>query len=1049
MKRIIKCVTATLMVCIVLAMSVVNVLAVSYDPVQSVSYSYSEKGTCKVDYGGVIYYSSTYLMTRRFTVNGNIATCAWATNQTPDKGTYTNATKYYINNSSMRARAFYWLLVSPNSTIPSANAKYSSSSTTFAQDLAKATNAADSGSTQTYAFVHSVIDYLQQGEVNGYGDDQWNNVVKAFAAKTDYYPSVPQEYRVFYFYPSNSARQSLMSYEGAPHGYIKVIKSSTDTSITNGNSSYSFENIEYYVSKSKTDFNTSGSNYLGYIKLNASGEGHSKDGSRATLRFLPPGTYYVKEGYVPSGCSYETNNTVYTVTVTANHTTTAPLVLRVSDVPKTCYGKIEKSSSKPEWTNGKPEYSFAGIRYSFSKSSTDFSASGSNYIGYVELDENGVGYTENGSRATLRNLPPGTYYVKEAYIPAGCKYKLDKTVYKMTFTFANTKNNLKVMRVTDEPEGTSSAKIIKKSSAPEISDDNTLYSFEGAEFTVYKSRSDAENKTNPFTTVVTDENGVATIAEVEIGTYYIRETKAPYGFKLSDEIKELKVEDVQEEAYEVEFEDQPKLFNPEILLRKQTAEGSATEYGLSGAEYTFKFYAGDYTEDELDGKEPTKTWVFATDENGVCSFDLASFVGGDELYEDENGEIGIPLGTLQIQETKAPPTYKLDDTVFVRSITEDGVNNTSQFNTPVSIETVIPLLKITVNKVWDDDNNRDGKRPNALSVNLLRDGEVIDTVELNKGNNWSYKFVDLPEGYADINAEDGYHVYKYDLTESEPENYESTDTNTLVQGENPYEYFCTFTNTYTPVRINVSGDKEWEDFEDLMKYRPSSIVVYLMRDGKKISQKTVTADNNWHFEFKNLYKYHDGGKEYVYTFDEEAVDGYEKTVNGNTIINKLVTGSITVKKADAHGNPLQGVKFRIICTDLENKEVVSTYSNGTYHFDGYEEKEQGFKVYTTDAEGKIVIDNLPEGHYEAEEISTLVGYMPYTDSIPLVVDDESAEALNVTAEVENDKLILMDTGGTGTIMFYVTAFVMAGTAMLLCLYIFKKSKNSNLTKRKD
>ena len=48
---------------------------------------------------------------------------------------------------------------------------------------------------------------------------------------------------------------------------------------------------------------------------------------------MPLGTYYVKEGYIPSGCSYKRDNTVYTVNVTKNHTTTAPLVLRVSDKP--------------------------------------------------------------------------------------------------------------------------------------------------------------------------------------------------------------------------------------------------------------------------------------------------------------------------------------------------------------------------------------------------------------------------------------------------------------------------------------------------------------------------------------------------------------------------------------------------------------------------------------------------------------------------------------------------------------------------------------------
>ena len=103
---------------------------------------------------------------------------------------------------------------------------------------------------------------------------------------------------------------------------------------------------------------------------------------------------------------------------------------------------------------------------------------------------------------------------------------MDNTVYTMTFTFDNDKNHLKVLNVKDEPEGSSSAKVIKKSSWPEFTDGNPLYSFEGAEFTFYKSRSDAEQETNAFTTVTTDENGVALVSDIELGTFYVKETKA-------------------------------------------------------------------------------------------------------------------------------------------------------------------------------------------------------------------------------------------------------------------------------------------------------------------------------------------------------------------------------------------------------------------------------------------------------------------------------------------------------------------------------------------
>ena len=261
MKRIFKIPIAIIMMLMVVTSSVLTAFAAN-DGVQGVSYSYAEKGDCTVDYGDSIWVNEYYTYTHRFTVNGKIATCSWSTNNTPSKGTYKNATKYYLSKSAMRAKAFYWLYLDNDATIPSSSAKYDKSSKTYWDDIQSALD--DSGNVGgAYAFVHSVIDYLQQGEVNPYCLDDWNDAVKAFAAKTDYYPNVPAEYEIFYFYPEGTASQSLMSWEGAPHGYIKVIKSSSNTSITNGNSNYSFAGIEYYVSKSKTDFDTSGSNYIG------------------------------------------------------------------------------------------------------------------------------------------------------------------------------------------------------------------------------------------------------------------------------------------------------------------------------------------------------------------------------------------------------------------------------------------------------------------------------------------------------------------------------------------------------------------------------------------------------------------------------------------------------------------------------------------------------------------------------------------------------------------------------------------------------------------
>lgn len=1035
MKRITKSVTALFMVLVVCSLSIINAFAAN-DPVQNVSYSYSETGNCTVDYGGFVYVSNSYNCTHRFTVNGRIATCTWSLNSTPSKGTYNNATKYYLAKSAMRAKAFYWLYLAPNTKIASANAKYDQSSATYADDIANAL--ASCSSTGDYAFIHSVIDYLQQGQLNEYNDAAWNQVVKAFAAKAQYYPNVPAEYDIFYFYPEGKASQSLMSWEEAAHGYIKVIKTSSDTSVTSGNSSYSFEGIQYYVSKSATDFDVNGSNYLGYIGLNASGEGHSKDGSRATLRFLPPGTYYVKEGYIPSGCSYERNDTVYTVNVTKNHTTTAPLVLRVSDNPKTCYGKIVKSSTKPEQTDGNPSYSFEGIRYSFSKSATDFSTGGNNFLGDVTLNANGEGYTAEGSRATLRDLPPGTYYVKETYVPDGCKYKPDSTVYRMTFTFNNDKNHLAVLNVKDEPEGSSGVKVIKKSSVPALTDGNALYSLSGAEFTVYKSRTDAEQKANPFMTLTTDENGVSTVSEIDLGTYYVRETKAPTGFELSDEIKELVIDAIREEPYVVEFEDKPVAAPLSVLLKKRNATtGADAQADMSGAEYTVSYYTGFFDEETIGAAAPARTWVFSVDKNGLCRYDAEHLVSGDALYTDSSGNNVLPLGTVKIRETKAPDGFYLDDTVFVRQITAETAADVTRYNVPVSDEYEIPDLTLSGEKKWADDNDRDGKRPKSVTIELYRDGELIDTTVISKETGWEYEFVNLPKACVNMSLEGHVHNYTYEVREGAVEYYTSKSTGVVTDPEDESHLICDFTNHYKPEKISVDGTKSWDDFDNRLDLRPKTIKVILNRDGKKYSEVTTSEAENRTYSFTNLYKYHDGGKEYVYTVTEEPVPGYTLTVDGYNLKNTLKSGSVTLNKKDGRSKPMEGVVFKLFTED--GKPVKSSVSGTKYKYTGLSDKEDD-AVYTTNADGQIIVENLPCGKYYFIEVKTADGFMPYGDKLAFEIDGETDASLSVKLDVKNEKAVMPETGGIGNNVFGILSAALAAFGVALLYTTTKTSK---------
>ena len=117
------------------------------------------------------------------------------------------------------------------------------------------------------------------------------------------------------------------------------------------------------------------------------------------------------------------------------------------------------------------------------------------------------------------------------------------------------------------------------------------------------------------------------------------------------------------------------------------ASGNAS---LAGAEFTFRYYDGQYAtvaEAEASGA-PTRTWIFRTDEDGEIHYNRAWLISGELFYY---GAVPtVPIGTLLIQEAKAPEGYLIDSTVYVRNITPDGtLEAVNSYNAPVVQEQVI------------------------------------------------------------------------------------------------------------------------------------------------------------------------------------------------------------------------------------------------------------------------------------------------------------------------------------------------------------------------
>ncbi|MEH6892495.1 Cna B-type domain-containing protein, partial [Bacillus sp. JJ864] len=179
--------------------------------------------------------------------------------------------------------------------------------------------------------------------------------------------------------------------------------------------------------------------------------------------------------------------------------------------------------------------------------------------------------------------------------------------------------------------------------------------------------------------------------------------------------------------------------------------------------------------------------------------------------------------------------------------------------------TKVGQTKVEGTKTWNDNNATD--RPGTIKVDLLQNGQVVDTKEVTAANSWKYTFDNL-QAY-DANGV----AYKYEVKEQPVPGYQSE-----VKG---YD----ITNTKVG-KVNVEGTKTWKD--NNATDRPSTIKVDLYQNGTFLLTQYVTAANDWKYTFADLAAYDTNGVAYKYEVKEQPVAGYQSDVHGYDITNTKV-----------------------------------------------------------------------------------------------------------------------------------------------------------------
>lgn len=488
--------------------------------------------------------------------------------------------------------------------------------------------------------------------------------------------------------------------------------------------------------------------------------------------------------------------------------------------------------------------------------------------------------------------------------------------------------------------------IMKKSANPDITDNNPCYSLKGAEYGVYKSEADAKSDKSKVTSLKTKDTGWSNTVELEAGTYYLKEVTAPKGYALSSEINKVTITAGKETQFGTnnELMDYPQSDPVSVVLgkvdketNKNKPQGSAT---LAGAEFTVKYYKGLYDSDPAkSGQVPARSWVLKTNSEGKTAFVDSLKVSGDEFYKKSSGYTTLPIGTITIQETKAPTGYFINNEVFVRKITPSGnAEVVETFNMPTVNEKVI---KFDIKKVQAGTST---PVSGAVFRHTMPNGSTEDLETNSTGEITITGLASGTHKIKEIKSPDGYQLNPnevvFNVASGTGKITFTSGTNSLIaQGtKDSGDGYATFGDKVNPFNLKITKTNEHGKLLKGAEFR-----LYSDEKCEKVVD-TQTSDDKGLLTFKNLdvektYYFKEtkapqgyripvdeNGKAYVHSVYVKATpqtNTFEFTVDGTKYDTSKTTGNVR----------LEGTKKdRVVAVDITNKTtqlLPETGSNGT------------------------------------------------------------------------------------------------------------------------
>lgn len=558
---------------------------------------------------------------------------------------------------------------------------------------------------------------------------------------------------------------------------------------------------------------------------------------------------------------------------------------------------------------------------------------------------------ENGE-AVFENLPVGAYYVSETKRPTNYGGFNGSVHIKI-----NTSGEAKKITAAENVEVEGSNITInwtntrdKGSISITKTDGNQPLS--GAVFGLY----DNAGATGELVkTAHTDRYGKALFADLEAGTYYVKEIAAPNGYALSDEVHTFIIGNGEKAAWDCEKTITNQLKKYTLKLTKKGDDGKL----LQGVEFT------------LSGNGISKK--SASGQDGVVKFE------------------GLPFGRYTITETKAPQGYVSAGSINVE-VKGDGSNGSV-----IQVGDVInKRTKLTVTKFAEDGKT---KLPGAKFVIKSADGKYVkvdgtsfasfadkkeDATAIVTGENGAFTLEYLPLGkyvLEEIEAPEGYMI----VTASK--DFEIKNSETRVSINN--------TKIKTGLKIVKTDEngKLLEGIRFVLKDSGGQAVQASGSGGKYTytgrgdTGTEFTTDGRgeifvsgllwgtYYLSETNAPKGMVGIKDQIVKVDAE---NHNKTIELK-LENRSEKGKIEFTKTDGAGKGLAGAVFKLKLVE----------GSGT----AYSTVKQMYAI--SEDQGWVSFKDVPYGVYELTEVIAPEGYVRSNDTYYVSIGGAVAEGKNI------------------------------------------------------